>query len=72
MPAFIKQLLLNKKNVNGMRNKYDLIVCVDVDRLDKGGVSHVRNEVENFLKHVCDLVVHRQLPVNHLKKRNKF
>ena len=47
----------------------DLVVGVDIDGLDEGRVGDVRNEVEDLLQHVGDLVVHRKLAVNHLKTK---
>ena len=64
------------KNVPGLLNRppdegggvHDehLVVGVDVDRLDKVRVREVGQEVEDVLQLVRDLVVHGQLPVDHL------
>lgn len=43
-----------------------LIVGVDVDRSNEGGVGDVRNEVEDLLEVIRDLRVHRKTPIHNL------
>jgi len=49
-----------------------LVVCIDVDGFDEDGVSNVRNEVENLLQVVRDLMVHWKLSINDLNAKKNI
>ena len=45
----------------------NLIVGVDVDGFDKSRIRHVRDQVEDLLEVISDLMVHWKLAINNLK-----
>ena len=46
------------------------MICTYLKRSHKDWVCDIRKEIEDVLQLVGDLVVHRQLPGNHLGKPN--
>ena len=48
-------------------SSFYLIVGVDVNGLDECRLSDVRDQVEDLLKHVSDLMIHWELSVNNLE-----
>ena len=44
-----------------------MYVGVDVDGFDKSRIRHVRDQVEDLLEVISDLMVHWKLAINNLK-----
>ena len=47
---------------------FNLVVCVDVDRFDENRICDIGNQVEDLLKVIGNLVIHRKLTINNLNK----